>query len=1339
MAYSVNGKIFTDHPLMDEIVDCCKTIFNGIVVKNDVLAISYETDESLAESEEFINIVENRTTFATFPFTEDMLKAYTKNGVRVFDDTFVNSILEDRYVIPSALRSDTLTFCKKYYVDNYKYEEKNNYYRSLAGLPPYPDYVYNIIRERSDEQYRIRVYMEDFPSDYDKSQIPWHDPNDPDHPEYKVEDKEFIYIHELSNDDISILEQIGFIDQLISQYQGFNYSYLRYLGYKSIDIYKARKAIKWEILYIPTVEQLVQQRFIELYNINRAVYLKRTYQDAMSLGSNHYDESLILLLLCQTFNDMVVDVPEWYIRRDIFDIRSVQYFLESFGVEFFSVIPLKYQIAIVKNLNKLIKYKSSMKNINDIIDLFNLDGTYAYKYFLYKKKINDSPTEDPENYDLEFIKVKQGDAFDKYIDDNIYRYKYDDLTLSDKFWDGVYREWKAQDKPFKEQLHEEIKDTHIEKADYTVDGTKYMSIDYEIDMSKQQYQVEYFFSFLLDSKLDTDDLKIIVPSISTSTELKVSDLFVMLYLLSFAYDGNKYIPQGVSDKIRRPEDNPNHKLDINTPLTEWYEQLYTDDGDFDDYLKWNRVFGTYYPPEYVDTRAFDFGGVRRSITIVDDDGEFDYGDIHYNLDYMSGDNDFNETLIPIEPDEGYDFDYTDFNDDDYNPDYEKDIDQNFYQAPPEPIPNPDIDEGYEFNGMMDTDPDEYFRQFFKPRHWEVKTYIENQDPIATAEGYNSFPIWVDNRDWIYKYLPEALKTSYNRINGFNLELTTQDLDKLIEFIEHRNKTYNFNNGYNGYSYRPVYNTDGDIIYYEITYECLETPYTFEEYKEYVGTHSSTIDEYDEWLDNYRSDFMFKNPRGPLGIAGFRISKKLDTIQDITDAFDINTICYNDLVNRIINSQHRDENVILRHVFNTLFTRTFDYDFYTVNGHYVNNMSAILKDRNYLLYNYYNTLINEPNLQTRQDNIRSVMNDIIATLEYYLRGENYEFIYSSFSITSFSSLLYYIYLMITFFKSWKVYFLDPAVTMNANNKLENGNNYGQGCDNLAEVKINYWNEDKDFKRDTIDIDFDLYYKDEASTAQDRYKEILDIYGRYDPDPTSDHDYDGYTATESITREKDVNGGVVDAHLNIPYNMINGGKAYGKLIDIWDLDGSTPEEHVTVADANGGGPYHQEDYYYKRDIDNLYVINAGNPGTNQFWTKSMHTRIVDRQIEQETLISNKEANIIVSDENGIYIAQAWASWDDFNYYKDISDVAYSYINYIMDVLYNDLLIITDDQLLENEINRIIGKDLYGMRKVVSFAKNIDLQKANYKGAIDNSINNLEAEFSDFSPYSWGNFDE
>ena len=1310
MAYSVNGKIYTDHPLMDEIVNCCKTIFNGIVVKNDALALSYETDESLEESREYINIVENKETFATFPFTYQMLASFKKNGTRVFSDNFIQLILEDRNNIPTELRTETLNHCRKYYINNY--DERNNYYRSLAGLPPYPGTVYNIKRDRSDSQYNIYIYESDFPSDYDTSHIDFSKP-----------------IHLQSANDISILQYNGVLDNIIKEYRGFNYSYLRYLGYKAISIYKARKAIKWEILYMPAVEQLVEQRFEELYNINRSIYLKRTYQTAMSLGSNHFDESVILLLLCQTFNDMIVDVPEWYIRRDIFDIRSVQYFLESFGVEFFDVIPLKYQVAIVKNLNKLIKYKSSTKNNNDIIDLFNLEGTYIYKYFLYKKKINETSSEDLENYDLEFIKVKQGEPFDKFIDNNIYRYKYDDLTLSDKFWDGVYKEWNdTTDKSFKEKLHEEIRDDHIEDADYTVEGTKYMSIDYEVDMSKFKYQVEYFFSYLLDSEVISDDLKIIVPSISTSTEVGIADLFVMLYLLSFAYEG-------VSDKIRRPEDTTSHKLDIVTPRVKYYEQLYRDDGDFDDYISWNEKFGKYIPPAPYDTMQFYFGTAIKQSSL-DDDEEFNFGDIIYNLDYLQGEYDFDELAEeePIDQDKGYDFIDPNFNTDSSD---EEASDNRLYDfGDVYFIPPPTDGDRYDFNTLIDINPDEYFEQFFNPKHWEVKSYIENQDPDATAEGYNSYPIWVENyRDWAKRRVPEVLNTSYNRINGFNNKLTTDDLDKFLEVITRRNKVYNYEKGYTGYSYNTVYNDNGDISYYEITYEYDELQYTFEEYRTYINP-DATIDDYNGWLADNKTKFMRSNPRGPLGIGGFRIVKELNNIEDIMNNFDINTICYNDLVDRITNSNNRDENILLRYVFNTLFTREFDYKFYQANGIDAEYLKEVLKDRSYILYNYYNQIISENNTDTRKNNIRAVMNDIITTLEYYITGDNVEFIYSSFSISSFNALLYYIYLMINFFKSWKVYFLDPVVTVNTDDKLESGNNYGAGIDSISEIKLNYWHEDKEFKRDRNNTNLVIYHDD---MFRDQIREVLDVYGHFDPDPQDDYDYDGFTVEEVQSTYKDADGGVADGKLNIPFKMINGGKSYGKLLDIWDLDGAGPLEMQEYLRVDGGGVYHSEDIVTRNSFDNLYnyIINGGNAGTNEFWTKSIHTRVVDRQIEQDVLVSDMDANLIVEDENGIYIQQAWASWKEFDDIRDVGEEAFEYIDYIMEVLYDDLIVITDDTLLTQRINELVSDQLYNMRKVSNYVNEIEHHKKNYKDQINQYIDSLNDEFANFSPYDWIDF--
>lgn len=1239
MAYSVDGKIYTDHPLMDEIVDNCKTIFKGIVVKNDTLANSFETEETIAASIELFNVVEDKYNFNTFPFTENMLKSFTdSNGVRYFTDEEVEAILENRNNVPASLRDRLLKFAKKYYVDNF--EEKNNYYRSLMGLPPYPGTAYNIIRERADENYNIYVYRSDFPSNYDTSHI-WPD----------EEDTSPVYIHELDPLDISILDQEGFIDQLIEDYRGFNYSYLRYLGYKAINIYKARKAIKWEILYMPRVEQLVQQRFEELYNINRSIYLKRTYQEAMSIGSDHYDESIILLLLSQTFNDMIVDVPEWYIRRDIFDLRSVQYFLESYGVEYYDVIPLKYQIAIVKNLNKLIKYKSSTRNNNDIIDLFNLEGTFIYKYFLYKKKINKNEGDDPSNYNLEFIKVKQGEPFDKYIENSIYRYSYDSFTLQDKYWDGVYKEWgNSYDKTFKERLHEEVKDNHIEEADYTVTGTKYMSVDYEVDMSKYKYQVQYFFNYLLDSETDTKDIKIIVPTVDISTEVEISNVFIMLYLLSFSYDN-------MPDTVIRPEDVNSHIDHVDSQPHIYYDQLYTDDGDYDDAYKWNELFDDYIIPPTTDEHGH--------------------------------------------------------------------------------------------------------------KQWEIKSYIENQDPVATVEGYNSYPVWCEKYlDWLKLKFPETLTVEYNRVNGFNNALEPSDLDDMFEVLGRRNSIYNFERGYSGYSYSPVYNTDNQLLYYEITYQFDEPVYTYDEYltsvcywnepkynpekesyEEFIIKHNKweltlTQEAYNEWVEDYIADYMHANPRGPLGIGGFRIVKKVDTVADIVDNFDINTACYDDLVSKITTANNRDENVLLRYVFKTLCTREFDYNFYKVNGENVNQIQDVLRNRDYILYNFYISVISENNPETRKNNIRSVMNDIITTLEYYLSDNNLEFIYSSFSITSFSSLIYYMYLMINFFKSWKVYFLDPAVTINTDDKLENGNNYGQGMDHIAETKLNYWHEDKEFKRETVAIDheFDVHEMDSKNI-----KEVLDVYGRFDPDPEEDYDYDGFTpendedtTRHDIIRNKDINGGVVDGALNIPYHMINGGKTYGKYLDMWDLDGAGPDEKVEYLSADGGGVYHEDEYLPADSYERLFnfVINGGSAGTNEFFTKTFHTKVINRQISQDVLVSTMQSNVIEQKDDGLYIKQDWAAWSDFAQIKNTGDQAYNYINYIMEVLYDDLIVITDDTLLEEKINEVMDEELASLIKVSSFAGNID-NINQYKQYVDGKFRSIESIVDDFSPYNWINF--
>ena len=98
MAY-VKDKAFTDHPLMDEICFNCKRILKGIVVKNDVLADSKETEKSI-ENAEMYSVYRRYGSipFEMFPFTEDILYSFG------YDKFQVRAILNSRNSVPESDR-----------------------------------------------------------------------------------------------------------------------------------------------------------------------------------------------------------------------------------------------------------------------------------------------------------------------------------------------------------------------------------------------------------------------------------------------------------------------------------------------------------------------------------------------------------------------------------------------------------------------------------------------------------------------------------------------------------------------------------------------------------------------------------------------------------------------------------------------------------------------------------------------------------------------------------------------------------------------------------------------------------------------------------------------------------------------------------------------------------------------------------------------------------------------------------------------------------------------------------------------------------------------------------
>ena len=57
---------------------------------------------------------------------------------------------------------------------------------------------------------------------------------------------------------------------------------------------------------------------------------------------------MIIMIISQSVVDLLIEMPEWYIRRDIFDIRTIEFILNANGVEFYKQIPLRLQKQLQK-------------------------------------------------------------------------------------------------------------------------------------------------------------------------------------------------------------------------------------------------------------------------------------------------------------------------------------------------------------------------------------------------------------------------------------------------------------------------------------------------------------------------------------------------------------------------------------------------------------------------------------------------------------------------------------------------------------------------------------------------------------------------------------------------------------------------------------------------------------------------------------------------------------------------------------------------------------------------------------------------------------------------------
>lgn len=508
MSFEIS-KVYTENPYVDEMVYYTRLMSMDTVLKMQQQADNAETAESLRNGNLFISCVEGTAIFEIFPYvTRDAL---TAAGIVL--PSYVAACLKDKNNVKPSDRPAVTKAMMTDYIE--KYDELNPYYRMLHGLP-----------------------AKDYPGDLVTNWLP------PDGVSIDLTK----YVHEMSNAEISILNRYGVLESMIEE-DPVNRQYMRYTGKKKIDYYSARRANRFDILYLPTIDSdAIAKMYRDKLDANKFYVLRTIYSEAFRFDSDYYDNFIAILIVLITVVDIISRVQEFITRKEIFDIRSVQYIFKSYGVPFFAEIPLKYQIAMVKNLHTLIKYKSTSKCMVDICSLFGFKNIKIFKYYLLKdRKINiatnDFISEFDENgnedldaeYELKFLKLPLDEDLDDYVRSGANYIDYDEITTQDPKWDGG--------------LDHDMIMKEILKQEFNFSRTKYMSIDTIYDIAKMSAQQSYFFNFLYDN-VDLENLLTIeVPFIEPGRAFKVADIFTLLTALTYYYRGVKDMIMDTQSKV----------------------------------------------------------------------------------------------------------------------------------------------------------------------------------------------------------------------------------------------------------------------------------------------------------------------------------------------------------------------------------------------------------------------------------------------------------------------------------------------------------------------------------------------------------------------------------------------------------------------------------------------------------------------------------------------------------------------------------------------------------------------------------------------------------------------
>ena len=488
------------------------SILNNLTIKYNYKADEYETMEIRMSADEYLEALNKRDTYDTYSdYTRFELESV---GCTDSDLLFNLEKTGDISIIPRKYHNDLLLQRRQKIIRNY--EEQNNYYRVLNGYPPLDDTDILYPTDKFIKMYNIDLV-----------------------PVHKIQDYYNAKEEGLGDYYISIIESLGYIDELKSKYP--EKEYLKYIGSNRISLYTLRKSKNFEVIQLKqgNISKIVYDQFLEIYEQCRLYFMKTIYIYNYKSFIQYYDNFIAMSIMVMTIQQIIMRQEKYAVKRDFFNAFSVKALYEAYDVPYDLNIDDETQSDIIQNLNILIQNKSTNKVIYNIANLLGFSNVNVYKYYLtkehktddygapiilYKDRFN-SNTGEIETvpdyqamYDVYFQRTElKNDNFVGSYNDLSNRREYEDVTSGDPYW------WE-DDKVLK----------RVWETDYNFVESKYLSLGVSYSLTEVTYDNILLLKMIMENESPLDEVRLKLPRIIDNTEVSLFDTIILLIALTAA-------------------------------------------------------------------------------------------------------------------------------------------------------------------------------------------------------------------------------------------------------------------------------------------------------------------------------------------------------------------------------------------------------------------------------------------------------------------------------------------------------------------------------------------------------------------------------------------------------------------------------------------------------------------------------------------------------------------------------------------------------------------------------------------------------------------------------------